>query len=98
MADRCQGNDHKFLGSCDRKPSVVCDGKHYCWQHDPERLKSAAAERWAKRKQEITATEAKIDAEIETRKLKRESGIDALTDDDLRKIIKLGGIKAILQR
>jgi hypothetical protein len=37
----CQGRPAKFT-RCDRKPSVVRDSKHFCWQHDPDRLTKLA--------------------------------------------------------
>jgi hypothetical protein len=94
----CQGKANSFCGSCDRKPSVVRDGKPYCWQHDPERLQKLAKERWELRKQEIAKVEADQDARIVRRKLEEAAGVDKLTNDTLGIIIRLGGIQQMIAK
>jgi hypothetical protein len=94
----CQGKANLFLGHCERKPTVERDGKWFCWQHDPERLKRLAAERWAKRKEEIARTESEQDARIHRRRLLERAGIDNPSDDLLERIIALGGIQNMVAR
>lgn len=97
MPEKCQGNAQKFAGSCARKPTVVHDGKPYCWQHDPVRMRRKAAESWAKRKAEMARIEAEQDARIARRKLVEAAGLSDLTDDELRAIAARGGIRAMLK-
>lgn len=93
---KCEGQCTRFFGDCARKPCVVRDGKHYCWQHDPERLEAIRAEAYAKRRAETVKRDNRIEAEAERRCLLRDSGVNKLSDDDLRTIIALGGIHAVL--
>lgn len=96
--DACQGRAMMNMGMCDRKPSVVRDGKPYCWQHDPERLSQLAKERWERCKAEIARVEQEQDARIERRRLEAAAGADNLTNDDLQTLIRLGGIRALIAK
>lgn len=95
---RCCGKAHLFAGYCDRKPSVIRDGKHYCWQHDPERRRSIAK----KKREELAIRLAKKEEEHERymkrRELLSKSGVDSLADSELETIISLGGIREVLRR
>jgi hypothetical protein len=93
---RCHGKNKRFLGYCDRKPSVVREGVDYCWQHDPERLSRVVKENRQKRKVEMAERETKVDAEIHQRQLRRQAGVDALSEADLLTIIRLGGILSMI--
>jgi hypothetical protein len=93
----CQGKANAFLGQCLRKGIIERDGKLYCWQHDPEKLRKEAAERWEQRKKEIAEIERKQDERITRRKLEEQSGVNKLTNEDLEKIIKFGGIYKLIQ-
>jgi hypothetical protein len=95
---KCQGDPVRFLGDCARKPSVVRDGKPYCWQHDPERLGREQRKRAAACRERHLEREAKADAAVERRVLERRAGIDDLTNSDLEVIVDAGGIRAILER
>ena len=94
----CQGKATQFLGWCERKPSVVRDGKPYCWQHDPARRSRAAKERQAAAVARTARIEAEQDARIERRQLENQSGVDSLSNDDLRVIIAIGGIRSMIDK
>lgn len=91
----CQGR-MGTLAWCLRKPTVERDGKPYCWQHDPDRIRAKARQRNQELADRHRMLEAKFDAEIERKKLLKASGIHDATDDQLRQIIALGGIAALL--
>lgn len=95
----CHGKLKHTFGECLRKPTVFRDGVAFCWQHDPgdpvERQERAKAERM-KRWEEIQEMERKFDAKAERRKLEAEAEIDNLSNSDLKKIVELGGIYAML--
>lgn len=93
---KCQGKARQFLGECLNRPKIIRDGKPYCWMHDPDRVARIASENWEKRKLEIKAIEDSHDARIKRRVLEQATGIDKLTDDDLRNIIDLGGIRRMI--
>lgn len=94
---QCHGKARQFLGHCDRKPTIERDGHHYCWQHDPVRLKKLADEAWAQRKREIAELEAKHDAKIHRNKLLEEAGVDKLTNEELKQIAELGGVQRLIR-
>jgi hypothetical protein len=98
MSERCQGQYLSFLGYCSRKPTVVRDGKAYCWQHDPERISRLRQERNKRWDAEWKAKEAAWDAADARRVLEIAAGMDKLTDDELRTIAALGGIREMLRR
>lgn len=93
----CHG-DMRFYGFCARKPTVERDGKSYCWQHDPVRLKQKADKAWAARKIEIANMEARADAAIARRILIEKAGLKELSEATLQEIISLGGLDAILNK
>lgn len=93
---QCMGDVRTFLGYCDRKATIERDGKRYCWQHDPERLRRIGATRRMKQRATYAATEARIEAEVERSKLEILSGIRELTNDDLARITAVGGIFKLL--
>lgn len=94
---KCASSPTSFLGYCERKPSVVRDGVHYCWQHDPERLEKQRKLQWEQRKAELARLEAKIDKDQERRILLKKAGLDVVTNEQLHKIIELGGITKIIE-
>ncbi len=96
-SEQCAGRPG-FAFRCDRKASVEHDGKCYCWQHDPQRLSRIAAEKRAERMAHHKRIEGEIDAKHKRQRLLAESGIAALTDDDLASIIVLGGIKEMMAK
>lgn len=95
---RCIGLDQTFAGSCDRKPSVVRDGKDYCWQHDPERRKAKAKQEKEARRAKEARDDAEFEVALRRRKLMIAAGVDNLSDTDLQVIANLGGIRAMLAR
>lgn len=47
MAERCSTRvfgPRVFSWQCNRRATVECEGKWYCWQHDPVRMKEKAEE------------------------------------------------------
>ena len=51
---QCEGKIYGISGeqgaySCSRRGTIERDGKWYCWQHDPERIKADREKRRAKR-------------------------------------------------
>jgi hypothetical protein len=51
--DKCCGRLTGMCGTCERRPTIVRDNKHYCWQHDPQEAVEAyeareADGRWSK--------------------------------------------------
>lgn len=91
----CQGK-MTTLAWCYRKPTVERDGKMYCWQHDPVRKREKARKLWQEMREKLAALEAKIDADIKRKHLLTKSGVKDLTNDQLQKIISLGGISALI--
>lgn len=79
-------------GKCERNATVERYGKHYCWQHDPGTEEKNREKRLKKRAEE----QAKIDEWERKRDLRIAAGINSLTDDDLRVIVSLGGIKVMI--
>lgn len=94
---QCQGRI-RVIGYCERKPTIVRDGKPYCWQHDPERLAAKASEARAERLARYQAEEAAAEAKFNRSHLERQSGIRDLSDQDLERIIAAGGIRRILKK
>ena len=97
MKPKCEGKG-RFGWDCDRKGTIEREGKWYCWQHDPDRLDREARERNEQRKRELAELEAKHEARLARRILEETAGTNNLTDDDLRRIIELGGIRKLLQQ
>jgi hypothetical protein len=95
--NKCQGK-MTFIGYCDRKPTVVRDGKPYCWQHDPERLRRKADEENKKRKAWYADLDRKEDERIARAKLLKAAGLEQPSNELLREIVDLGGIRTILDR
>jgi len=93
--DQCQGR-LRFMGHCERRPTVVRDGKHYCWQHDPVRLQEIALEQRRQSAERTRKIEEKHDTCIQRRRLEEDSGVSSLTNEDLEKIIQMGGMSKIL--
>jgi hypothetical protein len=91
----CQGRPAKFT-RCDRKPSVVRDSKHFCWQHDPDRLTKLARAAREKSMEKMAAREAENDARIKRHKLVEAAQAGDLTDDELERIGALGGVRRML--
>lgn len=95
---RCQGKCRTFWGNCDRKPTVVRDGKHYCWTHDPERLEREALEKRKQRREELKRQEEIFELKLKRRLLVEQAGTRDLTNAELALIVELGGIRAMLQQ
>lgn len=91
----CQGRP-RFYGYCQGRVSVERDGKRYCWRHDPVRIAETAAKARAERLARYKAEEARWEAQERRADLRRNSGIDTLTDQDLQQIMAAGGIWAFL--
>jgi hypothetical protein len=85
-------------GRCERPVTVTRDGKGYCWQHDPVRIKEAADRAWAARKAEMAAADAKAEARRRRRDLERRAGIVDLSDADLEVLVSVGGVSPIIER
>ena len=87
---RCQYK--RFGFACERSATVG----DYCWQHDPERGRAAALEARKQLAIKTAADDAAFEARHARKKLLADSGVDRLTDSDLRLIIARGGIEALL--
>jgi hypothetical protein len=98
MKGSCAGQLGRTFGECLRKPTVVRNGKPYCWQHDPEKISAARAAAWEARKVEIARIEAESDARIARRKLERAAGVENVTDAELQAIVALGGIRVMIEK
>jgi hypothetical protein len=72
--DLCGARLKGMLGGCDRKATVHRDGKSYCWQHDPERLRRKYEQEWAERKAELEQMEKEADARVEQRRPDQQGG------------------------
>ena len=83
-------------GECVRDATVERDGKFFCWQHDPERVRAEREARCAKRKEEARKREAEREARWTRDDLMRDSGVSKLTNEELKHIIDCGGIQNIL--
>lgn len=94
---KCQGKSHQFLGHCDRSGKLHADGKYYCWQHDPTRLRRLAEIRWASRKAHIKKVEDDHDARIARNQLLESAGLLKPDADLLLEIIGYGGIRELLK-
>ena len=97
-SEMCQGH-LTTIGWCERKPTVERDGKRYCWQHDPVRLRELSAKRLAQHKEMEAEIEARFLRDEDQRRrneLLRLSGVRDLTNQDLEQIIAAGGIWAFL--
>jgi hypothetical protein len=92
----CNAKTRNLFGRCDRRATVERDGRWFCWQHDPERFQAERAARAARRRQEAMAHEAEIEARWRRDDLLRNSGVGALTNQDLEQIVAAGGIRAFL--
>jgi hypothetical protein len=95
MSEQCQGKLKTLYGRCERRGTICRDGKFYCWQHDPgtpEQAKADRMKRWA----EQQAEEEEYERRAHTRKLTERAGLDKLTDADLEAIIRLGGIRMMI--
>jgi hypothetical protein len=57
----CQGRAHIFGGECLRTGTVERNGKHYCWQHDPDRLVKEREARCQKTKAENAVRDRRLD-------------------------------------
>lgn len=55
--NKCCGSAQRNFGNCDRAPTVTRNGKPYCWQHDPERLKAIRDEKF---QEYLAKTEAQL--------------------------------------
>ena len=87
-----------FMGYCERPPTIERDGMRWCWQHDPKRLTDARNARAERMKADARARDARIEAEFNRSQLEKAAGIRGLSDDDLRGLVALGGIRAILSK
>ncbi len=96
MKTKCQGRSGAFAFQCDRKPTIERGGKCYCWQHDPERLTRIARERQAERFAAQERSQAEFDAQYKRNQLIANAGVDNLTEDELKAIAALGGIRAMI--
>jgi len=94
----CNGGTLRLACPCLKPTTVEREGYKYCWQHDPERIAMTRRAKWEKRKQEMAETIAMHGRKIERNKKLREAGIENITDETLDKIIKYGGINALIDR
>ncbi len=89
-----------IFGQCSRPGTVLHNGQVYCWQHSPQRTEEKRAkqkqERLDKYLQDQTA-ERNFEQKIKLGRLKKQAGLDDLTESDLLKIIERGGILIILK-
>lgn len=76
---------------CSRKATVSRDGKHYCRQHDPERVAEEERKRWEYRN-------AEWEAKGKRRRLEHDAGILDLTNEELQAIVDQGGVREMLKR
>lgn len=91
----CIGTPNK---SCWRRGTLERGGKLYCWQHDPIRVEAERAKKREKDRAERAEWAAKFEAQAELRDLRRDAGVSALTKEDLRTVIGLGGVQAMIQK
>lgn len=96
--DKCAGQPKSFAGTCERSPCVVRDGVHYCWQHDPERRAKIAKQKRKNLLDKNEKEEVAFEASLLRHQLAAQAGIDSLSDDDIRAIIKAGGIQIVLAK
>jgi hypothetical protein len=88
----------RYAFRCDRKPTIVRDGKHYCWQHDPVRIsRIALGQRIALIERERKQQE-EFDAKWARRDLETAAQVDKLTDDELRTIVSFGGVREMIKK
>lgn len=80
---------HTYREPCKRRGVVTRDGKPYCKQHDPVERKARQERRYAEFKKKGDRRQLEHDACTD---------VELLTDEQLRRIVELGGIGAMLQR
>jgi hypothetical protein len=95
LKERCCG-PMNFLGYCARKPTVRVEGRLYCWQHDPIKLKKEADEKRRARDEKRERDNIAHEAMMKQKRLESLSGVSELSIEDLEILIKLGGIRKIL--
>jgi len=76
---------------CTRKGTVEVNGKWYCWQHDPERVK-----REEKKRQEKWKEERERGTAIWDRRLLERRVCLSVTDEELESILGVGGLRGML--
>lgn len=101
MTDRsCSAKNKRVYGNCERRASVEVDGKWYCWQHDPVRLRAKARREWEARKAQMRAEDEAYEARHARKALLAAAGLrdlSAVSDDDLRALAAAGGLSAWLE-
>lgn len=85
-------------GTCERPATVERDGRPFCWQHDPVRLEEDRKAGYAANMERLRREEAEREARFVRQDLLRDSGIRDASDDDLRKLVALGGLSAVLAK
>lgn len=73
--NKCCGSAQRNSGNCDRAPTVTRDGKPYCWQHDPERLRAIRDQKF----QNYLTKSAADDAAFEN-KLKEQRMLERISE------------------
>ncbi len=95
---KCDGTTKTYGHSCDAWAVIARDGKHYCRHHDPVRLHSAAIEERRLLREKTLADDDAFEARLARKRLEAAAFLDRLSDEELRKIIELGGIPAMIAK
>lgn len=93
----CHGKLGSYAGSCLRPGTVEHDGKWYCWQHDPEKLRAKAEQARRDYIEKQRLDDLAFEKKLARRRLEEAAGLGLLTDDELTALATLGGVRAAVK-